>query len=149
MWRSILPVLMLMISSGVYAGTQISDPDSAIKARQEQFKEIKTEFKQLRFEVVVNKNFSAERALKHADKVADLAQPLVDMFRVRSDQGDTKALPRVWDKWNRFERQMNDFRDITEQIAEALHYQNREDAIDFVNQAAKSCKGCHRYFKKR
>ncbi|MBB1486826.1 c-type cytochrome [Oceanospirillum sediminis] len=149
MWRSILATLVFITSFGAYAGTQISDTDSAIKARQEQFKEIKTEFKQLRFEVVINEKFNAERALKHADKVADLTQSLIDMFRVRSDQGDTKALPVVWDKWNRFEQQMNDFRDITEQIAEALHYQNREDAADFVNQAAKSCKGCHRYFKKR
>lgn len=132
-------------SATVYAA-QSASPEDLIKARQDQFEEVKASFKELRFQVI-QKQFNLAAARAEADKLAELSQPLLDMFRVRSDAGDTKALDRIWDNWPRFEKQMQEFVKLTEMTVESLEYGNQEDARMYVNQAAKSCKGCHRLFK--
>lgn len=132
-------------SATVYAA-QSASPEDLIKARQDQFEEMKASFKELRFQVI-QKQFNLAAARAEADKLAELSQPLLDMFRVRSDTGDTKALDRIWDNWPRFEKQMQEFVKLTEMTVESLEYGNQEDARMYVNQAAKSCKGCHRLFK--
>lgn len=151
-----LITLLLSISVSSFAlaatssGTSVEyrSPEIAIKARQDQFEDIKASFKQLRF-AVIQKEFNAKDAQKYADEMAELSQPLVEMFRVRSDQGDTKALNRIWDNWPRFEKQMRDFIALTEKTSDSLKYANQEDARMYVDQAAKSCKSCHRLFKAR
>ncbi|OPX55287.1 Cytochrome c556 [Oceanospirillum multiglobuliferum] len=145
-----MKTLMLITLAWVFSTTSYaadySDPAQAMKARQDQFEEIKTTFKQLRFDVM-QKNFDAAATAKSAQKVAELSQPLLEMFRVRSDQGKTKALDRIWDNWPRFEKQMLEFVELNNKTVEALRYGNQDDAKDFVDQAAKSCKSCHRLFK--
>ncbi|WP_086479406.1 c-type cytochrome [Oceanospirillum sanctuarii] len=143
-----LTILAGFIFSGSVLAADYSNPDVAIKARQDQFEDIKASFKQLRF-LVIQKKFDAAAAKSEANNLAELSQPLVEMFRVRSHQGDTKALDRVWDNWPRFEKQMNEFVDLTEQIADSLKYANQEDARMYVDRAAKTCKSCHRLFKAR
>lgn len=145
MKKIILAGCLWLFSTLAFAA-DYSDPAQAIKARQDQFEEIKTTFKQLRFDVM-QKNFDAAATVKSAQKVAELSQPLLEMFRVRSDQGKTKALDRIWDNWPRFEQQMLDFVELNNKTVEALRYGNQDDAKDFIDQAAKSCKACHRLFK--
>jgi len=144
-WVALLAGLVLSINA---PAADYSNPDEAIKARQDQFEDIKASFKQLRF-LVIQKQFDAMAAREEADKLVELSQPLVAMFRTRSDQGDTKALDRIWEHWPRFEKQMNEFVELTKKTADSLKYANQEDARMYVNQAAKSCKGCHRLFKAR
>ncbi|MFG1490819.1 cytochrome c [Oceanospirillum sp. HFRX-1_2] len=143
-----IALLAGLIFTGNVLAADYSNPDVAIKARQDQFEDIKASFKQLRF-LVIQKDFDAAAAKTEANNLAQLSQPMVDMFRVRSDKGDTKALDRIWDNWPRFEKQMNEFIELTEKTAESLKYANQEDARMYVDRAAKSCKGCHRLFKAR
>lgn len=145
MKRFLFLVISLVFSVNVFA-TDYSSPEVAVKARQDQFEDIKASLKQLRF-AVIQKDFNAKEAKRYADHMASLSQPLVEMFRVRSDIQGSKALDRVWDNWPRFEKQMREFIDLTEKTAESLKYGNQEDARMYVDQAAKSCKGCHRLFK--
>ncbi|WP_417594020.1 c-type cytochrome [Oceanospirillum sp.] len=133
---------------GSVSAADYTDPNVATQARQDQFEDIKASFKQLRF-ILIQKEFDAGSARAEADKLAALSQPLLEMFRVRSDHGDTKALGRIWDSWPRFEAQMLKFIELTEKTAESLEYANQEDARMYIDQAAKSCKSCHRFFKKR
>ncbi len=135
-------------SSSVWA-EGYSKPGVAIKARIEQFKEIKTVFKKLRFEVVVNEEFNAKTAQNYTKQLVNLNKPLLKMFRMESAEGKTKALAEIWQDWPRFERQMDYFTEAILNTDEALKYANREDAAMYINQAAKSCKSCHRLFKKR
>ncbi|WP_028303573.1 c-type cytochrome [Oceanospirillum maris] len=146
--RSLIVLLLSLSVFGSAVAADYSDPDVAIKARQDQFEDIKASFKQLRFEVI-QKNLNVKAATQYANELADLSQPLLDMFRVRSHTGDTKALDRIWDNWPRFEKQMLEFQMLTEKAAESLKYANHEDARMYVDQAAKTCKGCHRLFKAR
>lgn len=143
-----IALLAGLIFTGNVLAADYSNPDVAIKARQDQFEDIKASFKQLRF-LVIQKDFDAAAAKTEANNLAQLSQPMVDMFRVRSDKGDTKALDRIWDNWPRFEKQMNEFIELTEKTADSLKYANQEDARMYVDRAAKSCKGCHRLFKAR
>ncbi len=143
-----IALLAGLIFTGNVLAADYSNPDVAIKARQDQFEDIKASFKQLRF-LVIQKDFDAAAAKTEANNLAQLSQPMVDMFRVRSDKGDTKALDRIWDNWPRFEKQMNEFIELTEKTAESLKYANQEDARMYVDRTAKSCKGCHRLFKAR
>jgi len=136
------------LSSFVWA-EEYSKPEVAIKARIAQFKEIKTVFKKLRFEVVVNDEFNAKTAQNYTKQLVTLNKPLLKMFRVKSAEGKTKALAKVWQDWPRFERQMDYFVEAILNTDESLKYANREDATMYINQAAKSCKSCHRLFKKR
>ena len=146
--NKLVALLVGLMFTGNVIAADYSAPDVAIKARQDQFEDIKASFKQLRF-IVIQKEFDAVAAKAEADKLAELSQPLVEMFRVRSHEGDTKALDRIWDNWPRFEKQMLEFIDLTEKTADSLKYANQEDARMYVNRAAKSCKSCHRLFKAR
>ncbi|MDX1321153.1 MAG: cytochrome c [Oceanospirillum sp.] len=146
--NKLVALLVGLMFTGNVIAADYSAPDVAIKARQDQFEDIKASFKQLRF-IVIQKEFDASAAKAEADKLAELSQPLVEMFRVRSHEGDTKALDRIWDNWPRFEKQMLEFIDLTEKTADSLKYANQEDARMYVNRAAKSCKSCHRLFKAR
>ncbi len=146
--NKLVALLVGLMFTGNVIAADYSAPDVAIKARQDQFEDIKASFKQLRF-IVIQKEFDAAAAKAEADKLAELSQPLVEMFRVRSHEGDTKALDRIWDNWPRFEKQMLEFIDLTEKTADSLKYANQEDARMYVNRAAKSCKSCHRLFKAR
>ena len=146
--NKLVALLVGLMFTGNVIAADYSAPDVAIKARQDQFEDIKASFKQLRF-IVIQKEFDASAAKAEADKLAELSQPLVEMFRVRSHNGDTKALDRIWDNWPRFEKQMHEFIDLTEKTADSLKYANQEDARMYVNRAAKTCKSCHRLFKKR
>lgn len=147
MVRYIMLSLLLSAATLANAGDYSSASD-AISARQDQFDAIKASFKQLRFNLI-QKEFNAKEARSGARELMQLSAPLTDMFRVRSDQGDTKALARIWDNWPRFEKQMDEFIELTVKIDESLKYSNQEDALMYVNQAAKSCKSCHRFYKAR
>ncbi len=141
-------LILSLFLVGNASAADYTDPNVATQARQDQFEDIKASFKQLRF-ILLQKEFDVISARAEADKLAALSQPLLEMFRVRSDHGDTKALGRIWDSWPRFEAQMLKFIELTEKTAQSLELANQEDARMFVNQAAKSCKSCHRFFKKR
>lgn len=142
-------VLLLGLSfSGLSIAADYSQPEVAIEARKNQFEDIKASFKQLRY-LIIQDQPDLQEARRYADEMAVLSQPLLQMFRTQSASGDTKALPRIWQSWPRFEKQMQDFIDLTEKTAESLKYANKEDARMYVQQTAKSCKSCHRFFKQR
>ena len=146
--RSLIALLLSITIFGSALAADYSDPDVAIKARQDQFEDIKASFKQLRFEII-QKELNVKKAAQYSNELALLSQPLLEMFRVRSHTGKTKALDRIWDNWPRFEKQMLEFQSLTEKVAESLKYANQEDARMYVDQAAKTCKRCHRLFKAR
>lgn len=137
------------IANQAYAAQSSEELEQLIQARQDQFEEIKSTFKQLRFEVVVNRNFDEKKATQYAKKLVELNKPLLGMFKERSDQGGTKASSQIWQKWPDFVKQMDRYQVASQNVLEPLRYANREDAAMYVNQAAKSCKGCHRLYKKR
>ena len=143
-----LTITLLSVFSAAHA-VQISDREKQIQARQDQFEEIKSTFKQLRYEVVINPSFDERKARQYALKLIELNKPLLTMFEERSDQGKTKARSQVWDHWPDFVKQMNSYRNASNSVLEPLRYANREDAAMYVNQAAKTCKACHRLYKKR
>ena len=141
-------LIMSLVFSGALWAADYSKPDVAISARQNQFEDIKASVNELRFELI-KKAPDLKKARQHAVRLSTLSQPLIEMFRVRSAQGASKALDRIWDNWPRFERQMEQFIELTEQADESLRYANTEDARMYVDQIAKSCKSCHRLFKAR
>lgn len=128
---------------------ELKDQEKLLQARQDQFEEIKSTFKQLRFEVVVNRNFDHKKATLYAKKLVELNKPLLSMFKEKSDQGKTKARSQIWQNWPDFVKQMDRYQNASKNVLEPLRYANREDAAMYVNQAAKSCKACHRLYKKR
>lgn len=143
----LLAVLLPAIAS--VQASQKADTQQLIQARQDQFEEIKSAFKQLRYEIVVNPAFDERKAKQYALKLVELNKPLLTMFKERSDQGKTKARGQIWENWPDFVKQMDRYRTASSNVLEPLRYANREDAAMYVNQAAKTCKACHRLYKKR
>lgn len=142
-------ISLLFLLFPLIAYADVSESEKVIQLRQELFDRLKVEFRQLRFEIVLRSEFDPSKAESYAQKVSAISQNLPATFNVRSDSGKTKARSEIWENKARFNQRMARFQQHIEAIAEALKYQNREDAIDSVNQAAKSCKSCHRLFKKR
>jgi len=132
--RFFVAVTLLLVSYSVHAEQKYNLKQLA-QERQDQFEEIKATFKQLRYEVVISSEFDEQKAKQYA--------------KVRSDQGQTKARSQIWKNWADFVKQMDRYRTASNNIIEPLRYANREDAAMFVNQAAKTCKACHRLYKKR
>ncbi|SEI37544.1 Cytochrome c556 [Allopseudospirillum japonicum] len=129
------------------------DPEAIIKFRIQRFEEVEKTFKALRFEVVVNRSQDRYASYKMANTLADQVQPLLEAFRLRTDQqrfaGKTRARSEIWVHRDEFEEQMIDFIVRTERIAELLRAGNMSEAANLINVTAKGCKRCHRMFRSR
>lgn len=84
----------------------------------------------------------------HVDALAALGAQVKAVFPAGSDQGDTKALPLIWQDTARFDGIMDKLAKSTTQMRDAVAAGNKAAAMAAFKSAGESCKACHDRYRK-
>ena len=85
----------------------------------------------------------------HADAVADIGKSVGDLFPDGSDQGDTKALPAIWEKPDQFGKAVDAFQTASMNLAEAAGSGDLNAVGAALGAIGKTCGGCHDAFRQK
>lgn len=84
----------------------------------------------------------------NADALAALSEQIKAVFPTGSDQGDTKALPLIWQDRTQFDEIMDKLAQSTAEMRDAVAANNKAGAMKAFKAAGESCKACHDRYRK-
>lgn len=84
----------------------------------------------------------------HVDALAALGAEAKTVFPAGTDQGNTKALPLIWQEKTRFDESMDKLAKSTAQMRDAVAANDKAAAMTAFKAAGESCKGCHDRYRK-
>lgn len=119
----------------------------AVAWRQEQFKALERLIKQLRFDLVINRD-----AVGAAPKLAKLQEMsrgahFLPAFIEGSGGRGTEAKPRIWEEWQTFRTGFDDLESKVSLLIESAEAQAYDQATRRLSDVGLSCKGCHRPYR--
>jgi cytochrome c556 len=85
----------------------------------------------------------------HADAMAAIGHMAGDVFQKGSGDGDTRALPNIWQKPADFKAVVDALVKATADFAAAAKGNNVKAAGAALGAVGKSCGGCHKVFRKK
>ena len=136
------------LSVGISMAANAVDSEDAIEYRQAVMTLIKWNMGQMGAMLKGKIPFDAEAFAKRAANLAVLSQMPLEGFTPGSDQGYTNADPSIWRNWDDYNAKMVKFQQEAAKLAEVAKTATRgEIGSQFVN-TAKTCKGCHRVYKR-
>lgn len=144
--KMVMAGLLALGISGVAAADQYED---AIEYRQAAFTLIKGNFGPMGAMVKGKIPFDSEAFAEYAANVAAIAQMADDGFIDGSDMGDTKAKAAVWEDRAEFDKQMNEFQQLTQELAVVAKSGDMDQIKPKFGATGKSCKSCHDDFKSK
>lgn len=83
----------------------------------------------------------------HARAIAELSQIAEHIFPEDSADGDTKALPAIWEQPDKFQERQEAFRTAAADFADAAG-NDPKAAAAALGDLGKACKACHDDFRK-
>lgn len=83
----------------------------------------------------------------HAKAIAELSQIADHVYPEDSADGDTEALPVIWQKPQEFEQVQRDFQTAAAEFARAAA-EDPKSAASALSDLGKACKACHDDFRK-
>ncbi|RLB60095.1 MAG: hypothetical protein DRH08_15930 [Deltaproteobacteria bacterium] len=83
----------------------------------------------------------------HADAIANLSSELGTFFPAGSGQGDTDALPAIWDDADKFEEAVTKMQKTANALQQVVDSGDPRAIMGAFAAAGKSCKGCHETFR--
>lgn len=136
----------LFAASAMAHKMSLDSAAEAIAYRQASFSLLAANFGDLAARVQGKKPFDAAIVASRVSNVSALAQMPWEAFAVAgSDQGDTDALPAVWQKAAQFDAARGQFLKAVAELQAAGGDQKALAAA--VGAVGKSCKACHSDFK--
>jgi len=153
-----LSVLLILSFQHVYAEdkkakeTKVSSQkkdlaEKQVKYRKASFQMIKYHFKPLGAMAKGKKPFDADKAKKNADAIATLSHFPINGFQTKSLTKDSTSLPKIWDNWADFEKEMVKFQETVMDLS------NNTSSLEALKPAfaatAKTCKSCHKNYRKK
>ncbi|HDN27699.1 MAG TPA: cytochrome c [Thioploca sp.] len=143
---SLAGVLSLGISMSANAVSQ----EDAIEYRQAVMEVIAWNVGQMGAMVRGKIRFDAQAFAKRAGNVAFLSLLSLEGFIPGSYEGETDAKPAIEINWDHFNAKMAQFEEESAKLAEVAKTAKtrREVGLQFMKMA-KTCKGCHRRYKRR
>lgn len=136
----------LFAASAMAHKMSLDSAAEAIAYRQAAFSLLAANFGDLAARVQGKKPFDAAIVASRVSNVSALAQMPWEAFAVAgSDQGETDALPAVWQKAGQFDAARSQFLKAVAQLQAAGSDQKALAAA--VGAVGKSCKACHNDFK--
>ncbi|MAJ58671.1 MAG: hypothetical protein CBC48_01160 [bacterium TMED88] len=84
----------------------------------------------------------------HATAIATNARLVASAFSQRAENGQTDALPDIWQKTDAFAEATDEMREAAEQLAAAVAEGNDAQIGPRVKTLGKSCGSCHKAFRK-
>ncbi len=142
---SALLVLLTVFLAVNIAGAETS-VENAIKYRQAVMGSMAAHAETLSL-MVFNKVEPNEFYQSHADALANGTAELKFLFPEGSGQGDTDALPEIWENPEDFSAARLKSEEAFAALREAVASGDREAAMSAFAAAGKSCKGCHEKYR--
>ena len=97
--------------------------------------------------IATNKINSPQYLQNHADAIANLSSELGTLFPAGSGQGDTDALPAIWNDADKFEEAVAKMQKTANALQQVVGSGDPRAIMGAFAAAGKSCKGCHETFR--
>ncbi|MCP4697449.1 MAG: cytochrome c [Gammaproteobacteria bacterium] len=146
---SVAGILSCCISMAVHARGDSSTED-AIEYRQAVMEVIAWNFGRMGAILKSKALFDAEEFAKRAAHTAFITQLAREGFVPGSDKGETDAKPQIWTEWDDFKEKMTALQENAAKLAEVAKTATaRENVAPQFKKTGKTCKGCHKKYKKK
>lgn len=144
-----------LLLTGLFSGAILAETEhsfkkvqDAIKYRQSAFKLIAHNFSDMGAMMKNKKPFDEQVFAARADNLAALSLIPLEGFIPNSDKGDTEALYEIWDDKVDFEDKMLTFQKNAANLARIAATGDKKAIKTAFGKTAKSCKTCHKAYKK-
>ena len=85
----------------------------------------------------------------HTAGLAALSNIAPDLFGADTKDGDTDALPKIWEKPDVFKQKLADFKKAANDLDALVKSGDMKDFGSALGAVGKACKSCHDEFKKK
>ncbi|PIE82870.1 MAG: cytochrome C [Candidatus Contendobacter odensis] len=142
-----------LIGLGTVITTNASSPrpEEAVHYRQSVFTITKWNFIPIGAMVRGKIPFDAAAVARHAQYIEMMSNAALEGFPKGTGPDvvkDTEALPEIWAKREKFEAAMTDFQQASSKLAEAARSGDEKAIKAQFGKTAKTCKACHKAFRK-
>ena len=93
--------------------------------------------------------FDAAEFSKHANRIANLSDQILEGFAKGSDKGKTDAKAEIWSNWDDFQSKAKDLDTQAKLLAEVAKANDQAKDIEQFKKVAETCKACHDKYKKK
>jgi cytochrome c556 len=130
------------------AAAQFAKPDDAIKYRKAALNVMSTHFGRVAGMANGKIPFDAKAVAENADVAAFMAKLPFVAFVPGSDQGQTKAEPKIWTEKDKFDADAKALQDEMTKLATVAKGGNIDAIKAQVGETGKACKACHDSYRK-
>ncbi|WP_290797684.1 cytochrome c [Halomonas sp.] len=128
-------------------GPQFEDPRHAVTWRREELKGIERLVRQLRFDLVNNRDArGAEPRLEELTRLASGAH-LLPAFIEGSHGRGSEARARIWEEWEEFEAGFLALEERVAALREAAEAEDYRLATRELSDLSLTCRSCHRRYR--
>jgi cytochrome c556 len=137
---------MLAALAFVGATANATNVEDAIKYRHVVMEEMANHMAALEL-ILFDKVDGARFAQGHADALARASVELENLFPPESRDGDTDALPVIWENPEEFSQAVAETREATAVLQSKMGGDDRPAAIAAFAATGKTCKACHESYR--
>lgn len=145
LFTSTLPTLLLLLALAAPAGAETSS-ENAIKYRHAVMEAMAghtSAFSMIAFGMVDHPEFLQS----HANALADAGAQLTMLFPEGSGEGETHALPAIWEEPEKFGAAVAKAEKATAELRDAAASGDRKSIVSAFKALGQSCKGCHESYR--
>lgn len=127
--------------------TPFADQREAVTWRQDTFKESKSLVRQLRFDIVNQRDLST--AGPRIDTLRQMlsASKMLPAFIEGSHGPGSDARPEIWEEWDRYRQGFDKLDAEIATLQEAVKNEDLRAAAKGLSDVGESCKACHRGYR--
>ncbi|MGS2743653.1 c-type cytochrome [Halomonas sp. LS-001] len=127
--------------------TPFADQRDAVSWRREEFKEIETLVRQLRFDIVNQRDLSKARPSLETLKKLASADNLLPAFIEGSHGAGSDARPDIWEEWDEYRDGFKRLEGSITTLMDAVASDDLAAAAKGLSDVGASCKSCHRGYR--
>jgi cytochrome c556 len=142
-WIKAVGAVVVLAAGGVTAWAA----EDALTTRQADMKEMGKSLKAIKG--IIDSGGNAADVVAPANKIVEVAGLIPSLFPKGSDQGKTRALPVIWEKWDAFTKHADDLKSEATMLASAGQSGDLATVRAQFDKTAKMCGACHQDFKKK
>lgn len=145
---------LIIVSSLLFAGLVYSHSGATgiVKERMDAMKELKDSSRLVLDMFKGKSDFNQSAVAEVADLFVHHGETMLSLFpeTVESRTGKTtEALPQIWEQWDDFTDEVNDFISAGKSLKQVVAATNNQREVKSAfNKAMNSCKSCHKPFRK-
>ena len=127
--------------------TPFADQREAVIWRQDTFKETESLIRQLRFDIVNQRDLSAAGPRIETLRQMASADNMLPAFIEGSHGPGSDARPEIWEEWDRYREGFDRLDSEIATLMEAVNNQDVRAAAKGLSDVGASCKSCHRGYR--